>query len=114
MWWLRAAVRHPWADLAVAAVLLAVTLVTTAAGPGATWGRPGVTAVLTAAVACGSLALRQRWPFPVLAGGVGGAPGHPLQFLRRVSGAALAGAAYHGDITPVYIRHPQDRRTLGC
>src|SRR2546430_12886184 len=82
MWWLRAAVRHPWADLAVAAVLLAVTLVTTAAGPGATWGRPGVTAVLTAAVACGSLALRQRWPFPVLAGGPRAPRGHPPHLPR--------------------------------
>jgi len=90
MWWLRAAVRHPWADLAVAAVLLAVTLVTTAAGPGATWGRPGVTAVLTAAVACGSLALRQRWPFPVLAVSAAAAEGYLLHFHGHEGALVLA------------------------
>jgi signal transduction histidine kinase len=50
----------------VAAVLLAVVLVTTAAGPGATWGRPDVAAVVVAAVACGALVLRHRFPFLVL------------------------------------------------
>jgi signal transduction histidine kinase len=59
--------RHPHADIAVAVTLLAVTLVTTAAGP--QHGNEPLTPVagMEAAVACGVLAVRQRWPFPVLA-----------------------------------------------
>ncbi|HKT05109.1 MAG TPA: histidine kinase, partial [Rugosimonospora sp.] len=62
--WRAAARRQPHADIAIAAVLYAVTLVTTAtarAGEGLNPPR-----VLLAAVACGALAARRRWPFPVL------------------------------------------------
>jgi signal transduction histidine kinase len=57
--------RQPHADIAMSAVLFAVTLVTTATGrsPDAL----DAPAVLLAAVACGSLVLRRRWPMPVLA-----------------------------------------------
>jgi signal transduction histidine kinase len=60
-----AARRHPHADIAVAAVVYAVTLLTTATGPN---GDPlDAWALAAAAVACGALALRQRYPFIVLA-----------------------------------------------
>jgi signal transduction histidine kinase len=60
-----AARRHPHADIATAAVLYAVTLVTTV-GP-APGGAPiDPAGALIAAVACGILVVRRRWPFPVL------------------------------------------------
>jgi signal transduction histidine kinase len=62
----RAARRQPHADITVAAVLYAVTLLTTAAGPPQGRGRLDAAAVLVAAVACGVLVVRRRWPFPVL------------------------------------------------
>ena len=63
--WLRpAARRRPHADIAVAVVVLAVTLVTTTATPAG--GRLDVTAVALAALACGVLVARRRWPFAVL------------------------------------------------
>jgi signal transduction histidine kinase len=89
-WVHRAAGRHPHADIAVAAMLLAVTLVTTAAGPGATWGRLSVSAVLVATVACGSLVLRQRWPFLVLAVSVVAAEGYLANFHGHEGGLILA------------------------
>jgi signal transduction histidine kinase len=59
-----AARRQPHADIAVAAVLLAVTLVTTASSRDpAGLDAPGV---LLAVLACGALVLRRRWPVPVL------------------------------------------------
>jgi signal transduction histidine kinase len=57
---------HPHADIAVAVTLFTVTLVTTAAGPQDARGRLSASAVLLAAVACGVLAVRRKWPFPVL------------------------------------------------
>jgi signal transduction histidine kinase len=61
-----AARRHPHADIAVAVTLFAVTLVTTPAGPQQAREPLTAVAVLQAAVACGVLAVRQRWPLPVL------------------------------------------------
>ncbi len=62
---LRAArAQHPHADVAVAVVMFAVTLVTTAAGPSG--GRLDPTAVAIAALACGVLVARRRLPFLVL------------------------------------------------
>jgi signal transduction histidine kinase len=58
-----AARRHPHADIAIAAIVYAVTLVTTAAGPQG--GRLDATAVLVAALACGALAARHHWPYTV-------------------------------------------------
>jgi signal transduction histidine kinase len=63
---LRAALRRqPHADIGLAALVFAVVLATTAGGP----GRAALDAagVLFAAVACGVLVVRRRWPFPVLA-----------------------------------------------
>lgn len=65
-WLHRAARRHPHADIAVAVTLFAVTLVTTAAGPQDARGRLSPEAILLAAVACGVLVVRRKWPFPVL------------------------------------------------
>lgn len=63
---LHAAVRnHPHADLAVALVVLAVTLLSTATGSGG--GRVDATALTIAALACGTLAARRRFPVAVLA-----------------------------------------------
>jgi signal transduction histidine kinase len=59
-----AARRHPHADIAVAVVVYAVTLLTTAAGPSG--GRLDATALVLAALACGALVARRRWPFAVL------------------------------------------------
>jgi signal transduction histidine kinase len=56
-----AARRHPHADVAMAAVVYVVTLVTTAAGPHG--GRLDATTVVVAAVACGALVARRRFPF---------------------------------------------------
>jgi signal transduction histidine kinase len=65
--WLRRTVhRHPHADIAVAATLFAITLVTTAAGPEQVRGRLSAAAVALAAIACGVLVVRQKWPFPAL------------------------------------------------
>jgi signal transduction histidine kinase len=62
----RAAHRRPHADIAVAVVLFAVVLLTAVAGP--PQGREPLGAItIPAAVACGALAVRRRWPFPVLA-----------------------------------------------
>jgi signal transduction histidine kinase len=66
-WLHRTVRRHPKADIAVAVTLFAVTLVTTAAGPQDARGRLSPSAVLLAAVACGVLVVRRKWPFPVLA-----------------------------------------------
>jgi signal transduction histidine kinase len=58
--------RHPYPDLAIAVTLFAVTLVTTAAGPQSSRGPLGTVAVVEAAVACGVLVVRRKWPFPAL------------------------------------------------
>jgi signal transduction histidine kinase len=57
--------RQPHADLAVAAVVLAVTLVTTAPGPSSRPLTP--VAALTAAIACAVLVARHRYPHATLA-----------------------------------------------
>jgi signal transduction histidine kinase len=59
--WLRKPVH---ADITVAAVLFVTTLVTTVTPPSQV-RIPGLT-VLFAGIACGSLAVRRRWPLPVL------------------------------------------------
>jgi signal transduction histidine kinase len=56
-----AARRHPHADIAIAVVLFAVTLVTTVTGR-----RLDAADVLLPALACGVLVVRRRWPLPVL------------------------------------------------
>jgi signal transduction histidine kinase len=56
--------RQQLADLAVAGVVYAVTLLTTIGGPAG--GRLDVAAAATAAAACSALVVRRRWPFPVL------------------------------------------------
>ncbi|HEY2673740.1 MAG TPA: sensor histidine kinase [Rugosimonospora sp.] len=61
----RAAHRQPHADIAIAAVLFAVVLLAAVAGPPQGRDPVGGTTVL-AAVACGVLVVRRRWPFPVL------------------------------------------------
>jgi signal transduction histidine kinase len=59
---LRAAARHqPHADIAIAAVLYVVVLVTTASVR-----VPTALDAVSAALACGVLVVRRRWPFPVL------------------------------------------------
>jgi signal transduction histidine kinase len=63
-WARRHASRHPHTDLAVAAVVCAVTLLTTTAGR--TGRQLDVSAVAFAAVACGVLVARRRWPLAVL------------------------------------------------
>ena len=59
-----AARRHPHADIAVALVLYAVTLVTTAAGPHG--GRLSPAALGAAALACGALVPRRHLPYAML------------------------------------------------
>jgi signal transduction histidine kinase len=54
------------ADLAVAALVFAATLLTSAGGHSSGGPRPGLVGVLTAAAACGALAVRRRWPLPAL------------------------------------------------
>jgi signal transduction histidine kinase len=77
--WLRAfAVRRPHADIAIAVVILAVTLVTTAAGPAGGVLRPWE--LMLAAVTCGVLAARNRWPFPVLVIATIGAEAYLLHY----------------------------------
>jgi signal transduction histidine kinase len=61
----RAAHRQPHADIAIAVVLFAVVLLAAVAGPPQGRDPVGGTTVL-AAVACGVLVVRRRWPFPVL------------------------------------------------
>jgi hypothetical protein len=56
--------RHRNADLAIAAVVLAVTLLTAAAEPDT--GELSPRAAGVAALAAGALVWRRRWPFPVL------------------------------------------------
>jgi signal transduction histidine kinase len=64
---LRAAARsRPHADIAVAVVLYVVTLVTTATGPAHGGNGLGAVRALIAALSCGVLVLRRRWPLPVL------------------------------------------------
>jgi signal transduction histidine kinase len=65
-WLHRTVHRQPHADIAVAATLFAVTLVSTAAGPEPARGRLGAAAVALAAITCGALVVRRKWPFPVL------------------------------------------------
>lgn len=62
----RAARHRPHADIAVAAVVCAVTLLTTVAGPATSRGRLGAGPALLAAVACAALVWRRRWPVAVL------------------------------------------------
>src|SRR6266581_5439105 len=54
------------ADLAVAALVFAATLLTSAGGHSPADPRPGLAGVLAAAAACGALAVRRRWPLPAL------------------------------------------------
>ncbi len=61
-----AARRRPHADVAVALIVFAVTLLTTAAG--GSGARLDATALVLAALACGLLVARRRFPFLVLLG----------------------------------------------
>jgi signal transduction histidine kinase len=66
--------RHPVAvDLAIAAHLFAVTVLTTVHGPGYLGGHLSPFGLVTAATTCGALALRRRFPFPALAVTITGA-----------------------------------------
>jgi signal transduction histidine kinase len=56
--------RRPHTDLALAAALYGLTLVVTAADPSG--DRLDTAGLVTAAMACGALAARRRWPFAVL------------------------------------------------
>jgi signal transduction histidine kinase len=58
-----AARRQPHVDIAIAALLYGVMLLTMTAGPDR---QPDVPGTLLAAVACGALVVRRRWPVPVL------------------------------------------------
>jgi signal transduction histidine kinase len=63
----RAARHHPHlADLAMALVVYAATLITTVTGRPPWHGQLDAAALLTAGVACGALVVRRRWPFPML------------------------------------------------
>jgi signal transduction histidine kinase len=63
----RAARLHPRAaDLAIASVVYAATLITTLTGPPRWRGPVSVLGLLAAGVACGALVARRRWPYPVL------------------------------------------------
>jgi signal transduction histidine kinase len=73
-----AARRHPHADIAVALVVYAVTLLTTATGPSG--GRLDVTALMLAALACGVLVARRRFPFLVLLGSAVAAEAYRVHF----------------------------------
>ncbi len=86
----RAARRHPHADIAVAAVLYTVTLVTTVGGPPAARGRLGIAAVLIGGVACGALVARRRWPFPVLVASFAAAEAYMALFEGHEGALVLA------------------------
>ncbi len=73
-----AARRRPHADIAIAVVVYAVTLVTTAAGPSG--GRLDATALVLAALACGALVARNRFPFLVLLGSAVAAEAYRVHF----------------------------------
>jgi signal transduction histidine kinase len=73
-----AARRHPHTDIVAAAVVYAVTLLTTTAGPDG--GRLDAMAVITAAVACGSLAVAGRYPVAVLVVSTAAAEAYLLHF----------------------------------
>ena len=63
----RAARHHPHlADLAVAAVVYAATLVTTVTGLPPSGDRLDAAAMVLGGVACGALVVRRRWPLPAL------------------------------------------------
>jgi signal transduction histidine kinase len=66
----RSARHHPHladlADTAMALAVYAATLITTVTGPPPWRGQLDPAALLTAGVACGALAVRRRWPFPML------------------------------------------------
>jgi signal transduction histidine kinase len=62
----RAARRRPHADIAMAALLYGVILLTTVAGPPAGRGDLDPYAATVAAVACGALVFRHRWPLSAL------------------------------------------------
>jgi signal transduction histidine kinase len=77
---------HP--DIAVAAFAFAITLLATAAGPHLWRGQLSATSILAAGVACGSLVLRRRWPFLVVATATAGAAAYLVT--SRAQGLALA------------------------
>jgi signal transduction histidine kinase len=78
-WLRRAARRHPHADIAIAVVLYAVTLLTTVAGVPAARGRFNLPLAAVAAVACGVLVARQRWPLLTLGVSAVGAEAYMVQ-----------------------------------
>jgi signal transduction histidine kinase len=78
---------NPRADIAIAAVVLAVTLLTAAAEPDR--GELSPHAAGVAALAAGALVWRRRWPFPVLVVTVGAAEA----YLRLSAGQEVVLAA---------------------
>lgn len=83
-----AARNHPHADLAVAAVVLAVTLVTTAVPPAN--GRLTPIALIAAGLACGALVVRRNHPVAALLISAAGAEAYLLYFNGRHGSLVLA------------------------
>jgi signal transduction histidine kinase len=83
-----AARRHPHTDLVVAAVVYGVTLLTTSAGP--TGRQLDVTAMAIAAVACGVLAARRRWPLAVLLASAAAAEAYLVHYQGHQGSMVLA------------------------
>jgi signal transduction histidine kinase len=83
-----AARRRPHADIAVALVVYAVTLVTTAAGPAG--GRLDAFAVGSAAVAAGALVARRRFPVPALVVSTAAAEAYLVHLAGRHGSMVLA------------------------
>jgi signal transduction histidine kinase len=73
---------HPLAaDIVMAVVLYALTLLAAATGPGFATGKALPVALALAGIAFGALLFRRRWPFPVLAVAMAAAEGYMA--LRR-------------------------------
>jgi signal transduction histidine kinase len=80
--------RRPHADIAVALVVFAATMLTTAAGPGG-GGLDGA-ATVTAAISCGALAARHRFPATVMVICAIAAEAYLMHFQSRHGSTVLA------------------------
>jgi signal transduction histidine kinase len=80
--------RQPHADIAVAVIVYAVTLLTTAAGPAG--GRLGPVALGAGALACGALTFRRRAPVAALVVSAVGAEAYLIVFEGRHGTMVLA------------------------
>jgi signal transduction histidine kinase len=87
----RAVHHHPHAaDFAVAAVVFTATLITTVTGPPTGGERLDTVALLLAGLAAGALAVRRRWPLPVLLVGSVAAEAYLMHFHGRDGTLILA------------------------